>query len=91
MPNIGGKKYASDSDASDAELLGPSKHLVKVVDNVAFPEGLCRFLWVGTAGTATITQPNNNVLTDFPLKEGLNPIRCTKVDLNGAADVWAGY
>lgn len=51
-----------------------------------------RALWVGTGGTATMTDAEGNVLTDFPLKEGLVPIRIKRLStLTTAADVWGLY
>lgn len=48
-----------------------------------------RALWVGTAGTANITDAEGNDLADFPLKAGLNPIVVTKVRTGGTADdIW---
>lgn len=71
------------------DLSGPSAHLVKITTNEAFDK--CRALWVGTAGTATITTNTGAILTNFPLKEGPNPISCRLVALGTAADVWAMY
>ena len=48
-----------------------------------------RALWVGTAGTANLTDWNGTALADFPLKAGLNPIAVTKVRTGGTADdIW---
>lgn len=67
----------------------PSLHGVKITTNVDFTP--CRILWVGTAGTATLTTSVGTVMTDFPLKEGPNPIGCKKVVFGTASDVWALY
>ena len=46
-------------------------------------------LWVGTAGTANLTDPEGNTMTDFPLKAGLNPIQVSRVRTGGTADdIW---
>lgn len=48
-----------------------------------------RALWVGTAGTANITDTAGTDHADFPLKAGLNPIMVTKVRTGGTADdIW---
>lgn len=48
-----------------------------------------RALWVGTAGTANLTDAEGNNVTDFPLKAGLNPIVVSKVRTGGTADdIW---
>lgn len=61
----------------------------KISSGVAFAP--CRTLWVGTAGTATITDLMGNILTDFPLFQGENPIGSGLMTLTTAADVWALY
>lgn len=56
------------------------------------PDGICRGLWVGTAGTANLIDSAGNTLTDFPLKEGLNPLSVKRVSTGGTADdIWALY
>jgi hypothetical protein len=69
----------------------PSSKVVKLSAagaDIAIP----RALWVGTAGTATMTDAEGNTLTDFPLKAGLNPIRIRRLTtLTTAADVWGLY
>lgn len=71
--------------------LMPSGKPVKLsaaAQDIAVP----RALWVGTAGTATMTSEAGDVLTDFPLKAGLNPIRIKRLStLTTAADVWGLY
>jgi hypothetical protein len=47
-----------------------------------------RYLWVGTAGTATMTDISGNTLTNFPLKAGRNDIRIASWTAGTAADVW---
>lgn len=62
---------------------------VPVVTNVVFDS--CAALWVGTAGTATLTSADGRTMTNFPLFQGMNEIQCTKVVLGTASDVWAMY
>lgn len=48
-----------------------------------------RALWVGTAGTANLTDAEGNTMANFPLKEGLNPIQVSLVRTGGTADdIW---
>lgn len=51
-----------------------------------------RALWVGVAGTATVVDMSGTTHNDYPLKEGLNPIRITELGDGGTADdIWALY
>lgn len=68
---------------------GPSGKPVKVISGQAFP--LCRALCVGTAGTGTLIDASGGTATDYPLQQGYNPIRCTKVTFGTVNDVWALY
>lgn len=63
----------------------------KVTKGTALPSGPCRALWVGTPGTANITDYDGIAVTDFPLKSGMNP-GCVSVQAGGTADdIWALY
>lgn len=54
--------------------------------------GICRGLWVGTAGTANIQDGTGTTRTSVPLKEGLFPVCCKQVRTGGTAtDIWALY
>lgn len=56
------------------------------------PDGPCRALWVGVAGTLNIRTLNGNDRDDFPAFIGLNQIQVTRVRLGGtASDIWAIY
>lgn len=56
------------------------------------PNGECRALWVGTAGTANLMDASGQILTSFPLKEGLNAVKVLQVRTSGTAtDIWAMY
>ena len=48
--------------------------------------GPVRGLWVGTPGTANLMDFDGTVVTDFPLKEGLNPIIVRQLRAGGSAD-----
>lgn len=67
----------------------PADSAVAVVSGQSF--AVCRALHVGTAGTATLICASGATATNFPLKEGVNPIRCTRVTFGTASDVWALY
>ncbi len=74
--------------------MGASGRLVKLTktDDTDLTNGVCRSLWVGTAGTANLVDEQGNTLTNFPLLAGLNPIRVTQVETGGTADdIWAMY
>lgn len=69
---------------------GIVRSVTKATSNL--PNGQCRALWVGTAGTANLVDLSGETLTDFPLKEGLNPISVVRVSTGGtASDIWALY
>lgn len=60
--------------------------------NGDLPEGTCRSLLVGTAGTANLTQADGTERDGVPLQVGYNPIVCKQVRLGGtAAGIWALY
>lgn len=54
--------------------------------------GICRSLCCGTAGTANLMDANGNILANYPLQTGYNPICVKQVRTGGtAADIWALY
>lgn len=56
------------------------------------PNGICRSLWVGTAGTANLMEPDGTIRTNVPLVQGPNPFVVKQVRTGGtAADIWAIY
>lgn len=58
----------------------------------ALPDGPCRALLVGTAGTANIVDASGETRTNVPLQQGYNPIVCQQVRTGGtASDIWALY
>lgn len=69
----------------------PAGAIYPVVSDVDFPEGICRALCVGTAGTATLIDAEGNTATNYPLQVGYNPIRVSKVTYGTAANVWRLY
>ena len=75
------------------ESVAPATRYVPVVKADAdLPDGLCRGLLVGTAGTANLMQEDGTVRANVPLQAGYNPLRATQVRVGGtAADIWALY
>lgn len=60
--------------------------------DAALPDGPCRALLVGTAGTANVMDCSGTILTAIPLQLGFNPISVQQVRTGGtAADIWALY
>jgi hypothetical protein len=60
--------------------------------DAALPDGPCRALLVGTAGTANLMDNSNTILTAVPLQAGYNPISVQQVRTGGTAtDIWALY
>lgn len=60
--------------------------------DAALPNGTCRGLLVGTAGTANLMDADGNVCANVPLQAGYNPLQCRQVRTSGTADnIWALY
>lgn len=76
-----------------AEILRPSGNVKAVTKATSdLPNGPCRALWVGTAGTANLIDATGNVLTNFPLFAGANVVQIKRVSTGGTADdIWALY
>lgn len=76
-------------DASTA----PADAIVPVTKAVAeLPDGKCRALLVGVAGTANIVDDTGTLRTNVPLQQGYNPIIVRAVHTGGtASDIWALY
>ena len=56
------------------------------------PDGACRGLLVGVAGTANLQQPDGTTRTNVPLQQGYNPLVVKQVRTGGtASDIWALY
>jgi len=56
------------------------------------PDGTCRALLVGTAGTANLQDADGTNRANVPLQAGYNPLACKQVRSGGtAADIWALY
>lgn len=76
-------------DASDR----PADAVIPVTKaDAALPDGTCRALLVGIAGTANIVDATGTTRTNVPLQQGYNPIVCQQVRTGGtASDIWALY
>jgi len=56
------------------------------------PDGECRALLVGTAGTANLMDATGEILANVPLQQGYNPLKVLQVRTGGDADdIWALY
>jgi hypothetical protein len=66
--------------------------LVTKNDSADLPDGVCRGLLVGTAGTANLHDMRGNLRENVPLQQGYNPLRVRRVRTSGTADnIWALY
>ena len=75
-------------------LAAPASKLVPVTpdDEADLPDGVCRALLVGTAGTANLVDASGAAHTDVPLQQGYNPIGVQRVMTGGSAsNFWALY
>lgn len=56
------------------------------------PDGPCRGLLVGSAGSANLQTADGGTRTNVPLQQGYNPLICKQVRTGGtASDIWALY
>lgn len=76
-----------------SNLDSPSRYFVGVTKADAdLPDGPCRALLVGSAGTANIKDYEGNIRTDVPLVAGYNPLSCKQIRTGGTAtNIWALY
>jgi hypothetical protein len=76
-----------------APTSGPATIAKKVTKaDSDLPDGVCRALVCGTAGTANLHDKHGNLCTNYPLQQGYNPIACKQVRTGGTADdIWALY
>lgn len=79
---------ASDlQSSSPASVFSP---VTKADSNL--PDGTCKALLVGTAGTANLMDVLGNIRANVPLQQGFNPLACRQVRTGGtASDIWALY
>lgn len=75
-------------------LIGPAALIRPIVksNTVDLPNGACRAVLVGTAGTATLMDASGTAHTGVPLQQGYNPIGVLRIMTGGTADnLWALY
>ena len=75
-------------------LSSPASSIVPITpdDDNDLPEGTCRALLVGTAGTATLVDASGGEHAGVPLQQGFNPLGARRVKTGGsAANLWALY
>lgn len=86
---IGTRSFGNASDAP-GQLAGPATRVVKLVKGAAIPDGACRGLFVGTAGTGNFTTLSGAVCANFPLQAGRNEVCISALAVGGTADdIWA--
>jgi len=75
------------------DAAAPVRAAIKITKaNTPLTNGPCRGFWVGTAGTLNAVDFQGNTLTNFPAKEGLNPISLRQISTGGTADdIWVLY
>jgi hypothetical protein len=75
-------------------LSAPAAKLAPITpdDEADLPDGVCRALLVGTAGTANLIDASGGEHTGVPLQQGFNPIGVRRVKTGGSAvNLWALY
>jgi hypothetical protein len=78
--------YASGASAPAGRVVA----VVKAENDL--PQGTCRALLVGTAGSANLIDAEGNAAAGVPLQQGYNPLRCRRVASGGTAEnIWALY
>jgi hypothetical protein len=97
---INNKAYTNLQDL-EPDVLASSARLVKLDSTYVGAgkllksgggPGIPKALWVGTGGTMTGIDAYGNVITAFPLFQGLNPIMVSEItSLTTAASVWGLY
>lgn len=75
------------------EAFSPARAAIKVTAAATdLPDGVCRALWVGTAGTITGVDAMGNTVTSFPASTGLIPVGFSRITTSStASDIWALY
>lgn len=79
--------FGAESDSA------PAKALFAVTKaNADLPNGPCRALLCGSAGTVNLLDYSGNLCSDYPLQAGYNPISVKQVRTGGTASgIWALY
>lgn len=81
------------SEIPPSRYSSPSGDIHKVTKSPEpLPNGICRGLCAGTEGTVNIVDREGNLVANFPLQKGYNPILVSHVLVGGTADnIWALY
>ena len=86
MPN------ALEFRPGDASTSSADKWYPVTKADADLPNGKCRALACGTAGTVNLMDGDGDITTAFPLQVGYNPIMPRQVRTGGTAlDIWALY
>ncbi|MGD9544335.1 MAG: hypothetical protein AB7F41_04900 [Methylocystis sp.] len=78
----------------DFRLIAPAQRYVPVTksDVAGLPDGPCKSLLVGQAGTANLVQTDGTLRENVPLPAGVVQLVTRGVRLGGtASDIWALY
>jgi hypothetical protein len=85
-------KKITDDISQDIKTDSAVSYVPVVKADADLPDGPCRGLLVGTAGTANLTELDGTERDDVPLQAGYNPLVVAQVRLGGTADdIWALY
>ena len=75
-----------------AAYITPTKYVKVTKADADLPDGPCRALYIGTAGTLNFMEVDGTIRTDFPAKEGYLVGAFRQVRTGGDADdIWAVY
>lgn len=68
-------------------LDSPARKIVAITpsDTLDLPDGVCRALLVGTAGTVDLIDACGNAVASVPLQQGYNPLCVRRVKTGGTA------
>lgn len=75
-------------------LTAPATKIVPITpdDDDDLPDGICRAVLAGGAGTVNLIDASGAERTGVPLQQGFNPIGVQRVKTGGtAASLWALY
>lgn len=76
--------------ADEERPSGKIRAVTKADSNL--PDGECRALLCGTAGTVNLMDATGVILANVPLQQGYNPLKVLQVRTSGTAtDIWALY
>ena len=75
-------------------LTAPAAQIVPITPNDTsdLPDGVCRALLIGVAGTVNLIDASGTTRSGVPLQQGFNPIGVQRVLTGGtASNLWALY